>query len=108
MVYTIKISINPEKLTTPGMKKLYRIINTINHRSEGDYIAMESEKPNEETRLKMFHPVHTYISKYVTDFKEVDLHYDIFIKGALIYVSHYINDIHVYVISTISLLWIDV
>src|SRR5699024_6779737 len=44
MVDTIKISANPEKVTTPVMKKLYRIINTINHHSEGDYIALESEK----------------------------------------------------------------
>ena len=105
MVDTIKISANPEKVTTPGMKKLYRIVNTINHRSEGDYIALESEKPNEETRLKMFHPVHTYISKYVTDFQAIDLHHDIFINGALIYESSSLNEMQAYAKSQLELLW---
>jgi nicotinate phosphoribosyltransferase len=27
-------------VTTPGIKKVYRIINTLNHKSEGDYIAL--------------------------------------------------------------------
>src|SRR5690625_4031891 len=92
MVDTIKISANPEKVTTPGMKKLYRIINTINHRSEGDYIALESEKPNEETRLKMIHPVHTYISKYVHDFMVTYILPELFINGALIYESPSLNE----------------
>ena len=56
---TIKISANAEKVTTPGRKKVYRIINRLNHKSEGDYIALWEEKPEEEERLKMFHPVHT-------------------------------------------------
>src|SRR5699024_10940335 len=96
---------NPEKVTTPGMKKLYRIINTINHHSEGDYIALESEKPNEEERLKMFHPVHTYISKYVTNFQAVDLHHDIFINGELIYASPSLNEMQAYATSQLNLLW---
>ena len=43
MADTIKISSNPEKVTTPGLKKVYRIINTLNKKSEGDYIALENE-----------------------------------------------------------------
>jgi nicotinate phosphoribosyltransferase len=30
MVDTIKISSNPEKVSTPGMKKIYRIVNMTN------------------------------------------------------------------------------
>lgn len=33
MVDTIKISSNPEKVTTLGLKKVYLIINTINRKS---------------------------------------------------------------------------
>ena len=66
MVDTIKISGNPEKVSTPGLKRVYRIINKTNRKSEGDYIALDHENPQEEKRLKMFHPVHTFISKFVT------------------------------------------
>ena len=81
---TIKISSNPEKVTTPGIKKVYRIINNANHHAEGDYIALEEENRTEK-RLKMFHPTHTYISKLVTDFTAKELHEDIFLDGELVY-----------------------
>lgn len=102
---TIKISGNPEKITTPGLKKVYRIINTSNHRSEGDYITLEDEDPNQEERIKMFHPVHTYISKFVTDFKAVNLHHDIFTDGELVYRSPSLTEIQSYAEKQLELLW---
>ncbi|MGK0537199.1 nicotinate phosphoribosyltransferase, partial [Bacillus sp. 'calajunan'] len=82
---SIKISSNPEKITTPGLKRIYRIINRVNDQAEGDYIALDSEEPGKEERLKMFHPVHTYISKFVTNFEARELHKDIFINGERTY-----------------------
>ena len=49
---TIKISANPEKVSTPGLKKVYRIINSQNNKSEGDYIALEHENPQSENPLR--------------------------------------------------------
>ena len=60
MVDTIKISANPEKVSTPGLKKVFRIINLANQKSEGDYITLDHENPNEEKSLHMFHP-DTYV-----------------------------------------------
>ncbi|WP_047985626.1 nicotinate phosphoribosyltransferase [Ornithinibacillus californiensis] len=105
MENTIKISGNPEKVTTPGMKKVYRIINTNNNRSEGDYITMEDEDPNQEEKIKMFHPVHTYISKFVTDFKAVNLHHDIFKDGKLVYTSPTLTEMQTYATAQLDLLW---
>ena len=102
---TIKISSNPEKVTTPGLKKVYRIINGTNGMSEGDYIALQEENPQEEERLKMFHPTHTYISKFVTDFEARDLHHDIFIDGQLVYELPELNDIRDYSNASLGLLW---
>jgi len=102
---TIKISSNPEKMTTPGIKKLYRIINTVNHRSEGDYITLEDEDPNKEDRLKMFHPIHTFISKFVTDFKAKNLHHDIFINGELQYENPNLESMQAYALKQLDLLW---
>src|SRR5699024_899572 len=79
----IKISNNAEKVTTPGKKNVYRIINTKTNKSEGDYITLEEEDPNKEEKLKMFHPVHTYKMKYIKNFKAIDLHHDIFKDGEL-------------------------
>ncbi|GGI02387.1 MULTISPECIES: nicotinate phosphoribosyltransferase [Mammaliicoccus] len=101
----IKISNNAEKVTTPGKKNVYRIINTKTNKSEGDYITLENEKPNEEERLKMFHPVHTYKMKYIKNFKAVDLHHDIFTNGKLVYTLPGINDIKQFAFDNLDILW---
>ena len=56
-------------------------------------MAMEYEKPQEQEKLKMFHPVHTFLSKFVTDFDAVDLHEDIFMDGSLTYELPSIDEI---------------
>lgn len=105
LIDTIKISGNPEKVTTPGLKKVYRIINKQNRKSEGDYITLDWENPQDEEPLKMFHPVHTFISKYVTNFEAVDLHKDIFVNGQLVYTLPTISEIRNYVKENLDLLW---
>lgn len=105
MVDTIKISANPEKVTTPGMKQLFRIINTNHGKSEGDYIALEGENPQQESRLKMFHPVHTYISKFVTDFEARELHTDIVVEGKVVYKLPDLYDIKQFAKQNLDLLW---
>jgi len=105
LIDTIKISGNPEKVTTPGLKKVYRIINKQNGKSEGDYITLDWENPQEEEPLKMFHPVHTFISKYVTNFEAVDLHKNIFVNGKLVYERPTIQEIQDYVKKNLELLW---
>lgn len=102
---TIKISANPEKMTTPGIKKLYRVISNKYGHSEGDYITLEDEDPNAEEELHMFHPIHTYISKYVTDFEAVNLHHDIFEDGELLYESPSLSDMQQYAYDQMDLLW---
>jgi nicotinate phosphoribosyltransferase len=101
---TIKISSNPEKVTTPGLKKVYRIINNVNHHAEGDYIAMEGEKVPEK-RLKMFHPTHTYINKVVTNFSARELHEKIFVNGELVYKMPPIEESREYLKQNLAFLW---
>lgn len=102
---TIKISANAEKVTTPGKKKVYRIINQVNNKSEGDYITMWDEEPEKEERIKMFHPVHTYISKFVTNFEARNLHEDIFINGELVYELPTLQAIQSYAKESLTYLW---
>jgi len=102
---TIKISANPEKVSTPGLKKVYRIINKRNGKSEGDYITLEYEQPEKQKRLEMFHPVHTFISKTVTNFEARDLHSLIFENGRRVYDTPGIEDIRQFVNDNLELLW---
>lgn len=101
----IKLSNNAEKVTTPGKKKVYRIINKKTGKSEGDYITLEHENPNAEKRLKMFHPVHTYKMKYIKSFEAVDLHHSIFEKGELVYDLPCEDEARAYLQDALSQLW---
>lgn len=102
---TIKVSANPEKITTPGIKKVYRIINRDNGKAEGDYIALEHEDPQREKKLKMFHPVHTHIAKFVTNFDAKELWQPIFVQGELIYRLPELEEIRRDVKENLDLLW---
>lgn len=105
MTDTIKISGNPEKVTTPGLKRVYRIINRDNHKSEGDYIALEHENPQQEEKLKMFHPVHTFVSKFVTNFEARELHKEIFKEGQLVYQVPSLKEIQNFAKENLQVLW---
>ena len=102
---TIKISGNAEKVTTPGLKRVYRIIDRENGKSEGDYIAMADEDPASEERLKMFHPVHTFVSKFVTNFDAVDIHTQVVKNGEVTYRYPAIQEIQDYAKKSLELLW---
>ncbi|WKA55761.1 nicotinate phosphoribosyltransferase [Planococcus shixiaomingii] len=102
---TIKISGNAEKVTTPGLKKVYRIIDRENGKSEGDYITMQGENPASEKRLKMFHPVHTYVSKFVTNFEAVDIHQQVVKDGEIVYENPPLQKMQEYAKNSLSLLW---
>lgn len=102
---TIKISSNVEKVTTPGQKKVYRIIDRENGKAEGDYITMHDEDPSVEKRIKMFHPVHTFISKFVTNFDAVNLHTKVVEGGNVVYKNPTLNEMREYAHDNLDLLW---
>ena len=102
---TMKISANVEKVSTPGLKKLYRIIDRNNGKAEGDYITLHDEYPEHEQRIKMFHPVHTFISKFVTDFEAKNLHQPIIVDGKVVYELPTLQAICQYVEENLQLFW---
>ncbi|BAQ08836.1 nicotinate phosphoribosyltransferase [Bacillus sp. OxB-1] len=102
---TIKISSSTEKVTTPGRKKLYRIIDRENGMAEGDYIAMYDEDPASEKRIKMFHPIHTFISKFVTNFEAKDLHVKVVDQGEIVYENPPLREMREYAKENLALLW---
>ncbi|MDM5352729.1 nicotinate phosphoribosyltransferase [Lysinibacillus sp. fkY74-1] len=102
---TIKISANAEKVTTPGLKNVYRIIDKKNGKAEGDYIAMQDENPQEEDRIKMFHPIHTFVSKFVTNFEAKNLHQHVIHHGEINYTNPTLEEMRDYAAGNLELLW---
>lgn len=102
---TIKITANAEKVSTPGLKKVYRIINRENGKAEGDYIVMADENPQVQERIKMFHPVHTFISKFVTNFDAKEMHVKVVSEGKVIYNSPSVWEMKQYALENLELLW---
>lgn len=102
---TIKISGNAEKVSTPGLKNVYRIIDRETGKSEGDYITMSDENPQAEPSLKMFHPVHTFISKQVENFEAKNLHVKVIDNGEFVYENPPLLDMQKYAHDNLSLLW---
>lgn len=105
MVDRLKISENPAKLTTPGIKRVYRIINTDTNMAAGDYIALEKEDVNAYSSIELFHPTHTYLSKVVENFKAVDLHQDIFVDGNLVYTIPHVNQSRQHLENSKKIFW---
>ncbi len=104
-VPVIKISGNPEKVTTPGFKAMYRIVSRNTGRAEGDYIALEHEKPPADEPLKLFDPVHPYIYKNVVDYEAVPLLRRIVQAGELVYEMPDLKAIREYHAQQLDLFW---
>lgn len=102
---TIKISGNPEKITTPGLKKVYRIINRQTGKSEGDYIALSHEEIHTQEKLNMFDPIHTWIQKWVVNFTAIELLKPVFMEGKLVYNLPSLSEIRSYHKEQLSLFW---
>lgn len=66
---------------------------------------MHDEDPASEERLKMFHPVHTFISKFVTNFEAKNLHVQVVKSGEIIYENPTIQEIQKYATESLDLLW---
>ena len=105
MVDTMKISNNAEKVSTPGKKQVWRITRNSDGKSEGDYIALWDERPDQLDELFMFHPVYTYINKTVTDFTARPILQPIFNNGKLVYELPKLQDIKAYKDEQIEALW---
>ena len=105
MIDRLKVSENPGKLTIPGIKKVYRIINKDTGMAAGDYIALEKEDVSAEPSIKLFHPTHTYLEKEVKNFEARDLQVDIFIDGKQVYDVPTVQESAEYFKENKKLLW---
>lgn len=104
LIPVIKLSDDLEKVTTPGLKKVYRIINRKTNKSEGDYIALEHETVDDKP-LKMFDPFFPQKFKYVSNYEAIDLLEPIFVNGNQVYDLPKLEEIHRYHEKQLSFIW---
>lgn len=103
-VPTIKVA-SPEKVTTPGIKTVYRIIDNNTKKARADLIACVDETFDTSEPLVLFHPVHTYRKKVVKDYTMVEMLQPIFKKGRLVYALPNLKQIRKYHNEQLSLFW---
>ncbi|MCL6602940.1 MAG: nicotinate phosphoribosyltransferase [Paenibacillus sp.] len=105
MVPTIKISSNPEKVSTPGKKDVYRIIGT-NGKALADYISFpEEEAPRNGKKLKLFNPLHPYMQKHVDRYDALPMLEPIYVNGFRTYTLPDLNEIRRYHQEQLDLFW---
>jgi nicotinate phosphoribosyltransferase len=105
-VPVIKISGNPEKVTNPGFKEAYRIINKKTGKAEADYLALQHEVDIKKgERIKLFDPIHPYIYKYIDDYEAIPLLHPIFLQGKLVYEEPTLDVIRDYHAQQMQSVW---
>ncbi len=104
----IKISENPDKITNPHFKKVYRLFRKSTGRAIADYITLYDETPDFNEPLELFDPVFTWKRQVVTDYDVVELLKPIFLSGKLVYETPKLSDIRDYCATQVSNLWDEV
>ena len=105
MIDVIKLSNSIEKITTPGLKKVYRVINNKTCRSEGDYIALADEVIDTSKPLKMFEEANPLLYKMINDYTLREIHIPLYENGSLVYDLPNIEEIKAYSQHSLLLLW---
>lgn len=83
----IKLSENSEKITNPGNKQIYRIIEKDSGKVFADYIALEEERFSEAEDLVLFDPIDTWKKSTLKggSYEMRPLLVPIFLGGKLVY-----------------------
>ena len=104
----IKISENPEKITNPHFKKLYRLYDKESGTAVADQLCVYDEVIDDSEPLEIFDPVQTWKTKVLTSFEAKELLVPIFKGGECVYESPSIDEIQSYCKAQIMTLWDEV
>lgn len=80
----MKISDNPEKITNPGCKEVYRLYDRKTGFALADLICLENEGIDFEAPLTIFDPLHTWKRKTLKNYEAVPLLKPLFARGKLV------------------------
>ena len=104
----IKISENPEKITNPHFKKVYRIFDNETGTAVADQLCVYDETIDESEPLELFDPVQVWKTKTVTNFTAKELLVPIFKSGECVYECPSIHEVRDYCKAQIMTLWDEV
>ena len=108
IVPKIKISENPEKITNPHFKKVYRIYDNESGIAIADLMCVYDEVIDPEKPLELFDPVETWKRKVVTNYTARELLVPIFKNGECVYESPSLCEIRDYCKEQVMKLWEEV
>lgn len=101
----IKISENIEKITTPGVKQVYRIYDKETNKAKADLITLVDEEINVNEPLTIFHPLYTWKRKTINNFYVRPLLESIYENGKLVYERPSIEEIRDFHVKELATLW---
>jgi len=104
----IKISENPEKITNPHFKKVYRIFDGETDIAIADLLCVYDEEIDQSQPLTLFDPVETWKKKTVTNYKLRELLVPVFKDGECVYNIPHISEIQDYCKREVAKLWDEV
>lgn len=103
----IKISENPVKVTNPGNKTVFRIIDKASGKLKADLIALADETYDTSKDLEIFHPIDTWKRSTIPggtyDIEEILV--PVFKKGQCVYTSPKVMEIRSFCEKQLYLLW---
>ncbi|MCL2851692.1 MAG: nicotinate phosphoribosyltransferase [Defluviitaleaceae bacterium] len=107
MVPKIKLSENPEKITNPGMKTMFRIYDKESGKMKADVIALEGETIDATKDLMLFHPIATWKKMELAagTFTVRELLVPVFAGGKCVYTSPSVMEIKSYCRKELDTLW---
>ena len=108
VVPKIKISENPEKITNPHFKKVYRIFDKETNIAIADLLCVYDEVIDESQPLTLFDPIETWKKKVVTNYYVRELLVPIFKDGECVYEKPHISEIQQYCKGEVGNLWEEV
>ena len=104
----IKISENPEKITTPHFKKIYRIYDNETGKASADLLCVYDEVIDTGAPLEIFDPIETWKKKQFTNYTVRELLIPVFKNGECVYTPPHISEIQEYCKNEIDTLWDEV
>ncbi len=104
----IKISENVGKITNPGFKKTYRFFSRETGMAEADYICMHEEQVDDSQPLLICDPEARWKTKWMENYRAVELQVPIFQKGELVYPLPSLKEIREYCAAQVASLWPEV
>jgi nicotinate phosphoribosyltransferase len=107
MTPKLKISENPDKVTIPGVKKIYRFYEKETGKLKADLISLEDETFPPDNDLTIFDPKATWrkMTLKAGTYTVCDLLEPVFLNGKSVYKPKTINELRNYCQTEIDSLW---